>query len=114
MVRYFPEWEGGGAGRAGIRAECDSRRTDTVRVRHEQESLHSGRPMPEPKLHDWHIEPREYERQIERRGRKHAFERLDPGRTALVVIDMISFFVGESGYCLGIVPNIARLADVVR
>jgi nicotinamidase-related amidase len=70
--------------------------------------------MPEPKLHDWHIEPREYERQIARRGRKHAFERIDPRRAALVVVDMISFFVEESAYCLGIVPNIARLADEVR
>src|SRR5262249_38397501 len=40
--------------------------------------------------------------------------RIDPGRTALVVIDMISFFVEESGHCLGIVPNIANLAEEVR
>ncbi|WP_246725693.1 isochorismatase family cysteine hydrolase [Rhizobium lusitanum] len=32
----------------------------------------------------------------------------------MVVIDMIPFFVAESGYCRGIVPNIERLADTVR
>lgn len=65
--------------------------------------------MPQAKLHDWRIEPREYERQIARRGRKYAFEHVDPRRTALIVIDMISFFVEESAYCRGIVPNIIHL-----
>jgi nicotinamidase-related amidase len=70
--------------------------------------------MPQAKLHDWRIEPREYERQIARRGRKHAFAHVDPRRTALVVIDMISFFVEESAYCRGIVPTIIHLAGEVR
>ncbi|WP_406050680.1 isochorismatase family protein [Kribbella sp. NBC_00889] len=67
-----------------------------------------------PALHDWHIEPREYTRQESRRGRRHAYESLDPARTALVVVDMVPFFVGLGGYQQGIVPNIARLADVLR
>ncbi len=69
---------------------------------------------PAPKLHDWRIEPREYERQEQRRGRRFAFERITPRQTALVVIDMIPFFVAESGYCRGIVANIERLGDAVR
>jgi hypothetical protein len=65
-------------------------------------------------LHDWLIEEREYARQEQRRGRRYAFEVLDPGRTALVVIDMVPFFVSGSRYCLGIVPNIASLAGALR
>jgi nicotinamidase-related amidase len=34
-------------------------------------------------------------------------------RTALVVIDMVPFFVA-GGYCLGIVPNITSIADALR
>jgi nicotinamidase-related amidase len=66
------------------------------------------------KMHAWHIEDREYARQEEHRGRRHAFEKLDPARTALVVIDMVSFFVMEMDYCRGIVPNISRLASALR
>ena len=65
-------------------------------------------------LHDWHIEPREYARHEARRGRRHAFERLEPTRTALVVVDMVAFFVEENPYCRGIVPHIASLADALR
>jgi nicotinamidase-related amidase len=68
----------------------------------------------EPRTHAWHIEDREYARQEERRGRRHAFERLDPRRTALVVIDMVPFFVSESGFCRAIVPNISRIAASLR
>ena len=66
------------------------------------------------KLHDWRIEDREYARQEERRGRRHAFEVLEPARTALVVIDMVRFFVSGSSYCLGIVPNISGIAAALR
>jgi nicotinamidase-related amidase len=68
----------------------------------------------ERKMHAWRIEQREYERQEARRGRRHAFTSLVPGRTALVVVDMVPFFVEENEYTYGIVPNIARLADAVR
>ncbi|HEX6354566.1 isochorismatase family cysteine hydrolase [Actinophytocola sp.] len=64
--------------------------------------------------HAWRIEEREYARHLERRGRIHAYEQLKPERTALVVIDMVPFFVAESPYALGIVANIARLADTLR
>jgi nicotinamidase-related amidase len=67
----------------------------------------------EGKSHDWRIEDREYARQEERRGRRHAFETLEPARTALVVIDMVPFFA-VGGYCLGIVPNISSIAAALR
>lgn len=66
------------------------------------------------KLHDWRIEDREYARQEERRGRRHAYETLLPARTALVVIDMVPFYVSGGGYCLGIVPNISSIAGALR
>ncbi|KRF35243.1 isochorismatase family cysteine hydrolase [Nocardioides sp. Soil805] len=65
-------------------------------------------------FHDWHIEEREYLRLEERRGRRHAFETLDPTRTALVVIDVVPFFVEESAYCRGIIPQVNLLAEELR
>jgi nicotinamidase-related amidase len=67
-----------------------------------------------PLLHHWHIEAREYARQESRRGRRHAFEHLDPSRTALVVVDMVPFFLEEGSHAQGIVPNISLLADALR
>ncbi|MBT2212904.1 cysteine hydrolase family protein [Actinomadura sp. NEAU-AAG7] len=67
-----------------------------------------------PKVHAWHIQEREYARQEERRGRRHAYEHIAPATTALVVIDMVPFFVSQSPYALGVVPNIARLAAGLR
>jgi nicotinamidase-related amidase len=64
--------------------------------------------------HAWRIEQREYDRQESRRGRRHAFTRLAPDRTALVVVDMVPFFVQQSEYTFGIVPNIVRLATALR
>ena len=69
---------------------------------------------PSVRMHAWQIEPREYAHQEERRGRRHAFEKLTPARTALVVIDMVPFFLSQSAYCRGIVPNIVSLADGLR
>jgi hypothetical protein len=66
------------------------------------------------KLHQWRIEPREYARQEERRGKRHEFQHLVPNRTALVVIDMVPFFVAQNAYCRGIVPDIAKLANGLR
>ena len=65
-------------------------------------------------LHDWSIDLREYQRHEERRGRRHAFEQLDPARTALVVVDMVAFFVEQNAYARGIVDNIQRLAHALR
>ncbi|MBS2939039.1 hypothetical protein KDN32_14965 [Nocardioides sp. J2M5] len=60
--------------------------------------------------HVWLVEEREYARHEARRGRRHAYERLDPGRTALVVVDLVPFFVRESAYVRGIVPRVNALA----
>lgn len=54
-----------------------------------------------------------------RGGRLHAYDALDPARTALVVIDMQNVWVKEgmpaySPYCEPIVPNINRLAAATR
>jgi nicotinamidase-related amidase len=69
---------------------------------------------PAGRLHDWRIEEREYARHESRRGRRHAFTQLTPERTALVVVDMVPFFVTENDYCRGIVPNISLLAASLR
>lgn len=66
------------------------------------------------KTHDWRIEPREYARQEQRRGRRHAYESLEPARTALVVIDMVPFFAEANPYVRAIVPNIGRIAEALR
>jgi hypothetical protein len=68
----------------------------------------------ERRTHAWRIEQREYDRQESRRGRRHAFTSLAPERTALVVVDMVPFFVKENEYTYGIVPNISRLAGSLR
>lgn len=65
-------------------------------------------------LHHWHIEAREYERHEQRRGRRHAYEHLEPATTALVVVDMIPFFVEHNPYAAGIVPNINAIAASLR
>lgn len=64
--------------------------------------------------HAWFIEEREYLRQEERRGRRHAFETVDPARTALVVVDLVAFFVDENESARGIVPLVNELADALR
>lgn len=65
-------------------------------------------------MHEWAIEAHEYARHEARRGRRHAFEHLDPTRTALVVIDMVPFFLDANAYARGIVGNIGRLAVALR
>lgn len=63
--------------------------------------------------------PELVEQIVERRGRLHCFDALDPRRTALVVVDMQRGFVDET-YATAlrgaraIVPNINRLAHAVR
>ncbi|MFF7341953.1 hypothetical protein ACFZAT_32160 [Streptomyces sp. NPDC008163] len=49
-------------------------------------------------MREWQIEPREYARQDARRGNRHAYASLDPVRTALIVIDMLPFFVEANPY----------------
>lgn len=70
--------------------------------------------MTDVSRHEWFIEQREIERQVARRGRVHAYEHLDPRTTALVVVDVVPFFVEESAYVRGIVPSINGLARSLR
>mgnify|MGYP001627423027 CR=1 FL=1 len=62
----------------------------------------------------WFVEEREYARHEARRGRRHAFEHLDPRRTALAVVDVVPFFVRDSAYVRGIVPRVNLLAAALR
>lgn len=64
--------------------------------------------------HHWRIDPAQYERHEQRRGRRHAFETLVSQRTALVVIDMVPFFVDLNPYTRGIIANVNDLAGVAR
>ncbi|WP_210650449.1 isochorismatase family cysteine hydrolase [Nocardioides sp. SYSU D00065] len=70
--------------------------------------------MPDVAHHQWSIDEREYARHEARRGRRHAYDHLDPHRTALVVVDLVPFFVRESAYVRGIVPRVNALAAGMR
>ncbi len=54
------------------------------------------------------------ERVLAKRGRLPVFDRFDASRTALLVIDMQNFYVGEIASVVGIIPNINRIASVLR
>ena len=64
--------------------------------------------------HDLKIPDYVIERIMAKRGRLNVFDRFDPSKTALVVIDMQNFFVAEVDTAKSICPNINRLADAVR
>ncbi len=72
------------------------------------------------KMHKVELSPDAVARVMKRRGGKlHAFDRIDPARTALVVIDMQNVWVkagmpAYTPYCEAIVPNINRLAAAMR
>lgn len=74
----------------------------------------TSNPTVTPRIHDWSVDQREYDRQESRRGSRFAYEALDPARTALVVVDMVGFFVAESDHCQGAVPAINDLASALR
>src|SRR5580658_6578851 len=54
------------------------------------------------------------ERVMAKRGRLSVFDHFDPRKTALLVIDMQNFYVGEIPSVLAIIPNINRLAARMR
>jgi ureidoacrylate peracid hydrolase len=54
------------------------------------------------------------DRVMQKRGKLTVFERFDPKRTALLVIDMQNFYVGEIASVVGIIPNINRIAKKLR
>ena len=68
----------------------------------------------EPLEHSWEVDDREVRRHEQRRGRQHAFERLDPRHTALVVIDMVPFFAAAIGFVRGVIPPMNATARLLR
>jgi nicotinamidase-related amidase len=64
--------------------------------------------------HEWEIPERDVRRHVERRGRRHAYEVLDPAATALVVVDLMTFFVETTTFARGVVDPVNRLAGALR
>jgi ureidoacrylate peracid hydrolase len=54
------------------------------------------------------------DRVMKKRGRRRVFDRFEPWQTALVVVDMQTFYVSDVPPALAIIPNINRLASVFR
>ena len=70
-------------------------------------------------MHQIHIKPEYIERIVRRAGRAHTVESLDGPKTALVVVDMQTYFMGEGQpsecpVAREIVPNVNRLAGATR
>lgn len=71
--------------------------------------------MHEVKIPDYIVE-----RVVERRGKLHIHDDLDPAKTALLVVDLQNAFMVEEHAaafvpgCVDIVPNVNRLAEAVR
>jgi ureidoacrylate peracid hydrolase len=79
----------------------------------------SPRPNSHRTMHKSQIYPEVMKRIAERRGAEHMYDRLEPARSALVVIDMQNCWLmeGQPGYtpnCLDIVAHINRLAAALR
>lgn len=51
---------------------------------------------------------------VARRGRLHAFESIDPRRTAVVAIDLDTATVGANDDCRRLVPRVNELAWALR
>jgi len=65
-------------------------------------------------MSDFQMPQHVIDRVMEKRGRLNVFDSFDPTKTAFLVIDMQNFFVDGVQPCLDIMPNINRLAGVVR
>lgn len=63
--------------------------------------------------HAWQIPAREYARQEERGGKRHAFNHLDPVTTALVIMDVVAFFNGNTHFA-GVVESANQIAAGLR
>lgn len=64
--------------------------------------------------HEWAIPAEDIARHEQRRRRRHAYETLDPATTALLVVDLVTFFVETISTVPGIVGRVERLAGSVR
>jgi ureidoacrylate peracid hydrolase len=54
------------------------------------------------------------DRVMQKRGKLTVFEHFEPAQTALLVIDMQNFYVGEIASVVAIIPNINRIAKKLR
>jgi hypothetical protein len=54
------------------------------------------------------------DRVMAKRGRLTVFDHFDPKHTALLVVDMQNFYVGETASVVDIIPNINRIANTLR
>lgn len=54
------------------------------------------------------------QRVMRKRGRLRVFDHFEPSETAFVVIDMQKFYLADVAPALAIIPNINRLASIVR
>ena len=76
--------------------------------------------MTEPKLHNIHLSQLTVEHILRRRGGKlHAYDSINPSKTALIVIDMQNVWLQEgmaaySPYCAGAVPATNKLCAAMR
>ena len=64
--------------------------------------------------HDVRIPDYVIERIMAKRGRLEVFDRLEPTKTAMLVVDMQNFYVAEVETARSIVPNVNRLAAACR
>lgn len=65
-------------------------------------------------MHNVKIPDYVIQRIMAKRGKREVFDRFEPARTALLVIDMQNFYVAEVATAQGIVPNINRMAEATR
>jgi ureidoacrylate peracid hydrolase len=70
-------------------------------------------------MHKVSIPPELIERVTKRAGRPHPFDTIEPAKTAFIVIDMQNYFMkpgfmGEVSKAREIVPNVNRMATVLR
>lgn len=70
--------------------------------------------IPAADVHAWEIAEREYARHEQRRGRRFAYQACNPRTTALVVVDMVTFFAQGNPFVHGIVPQVNSLASAMR
>ena len=54
------------------------------------------------------------DRVMQKRGKLAVFDKFEPKKTALLVIDMQNFYVGEIASVVGIIPNINKIAQRMR
>lgn len=65
-------------------------------------------------LHPSDLNPNVVAKIVARRGHLHAYDSIDPIRTALVVIDLNTASVDQNGSCLAMLPRVNAVASTLR